>query len=176
MVTGICAVSLTTLTFSVGVMVTPLMSRDASCPAPSTMVLPAGFSPPSACRAMMPCALTSCLRHALRPAGDCLASSATSVRMDALNRLMSLVEAASVLSVCLRLACVASLIPSDCGTIAAASSPLKAGSALLNVFRSVMFSHGDCSTSVISASTTAGSELSFRQTSRLRSAYGCSIW
>ena len=82
---------------------------------------------------MMPCALTSCLRHALRPAGACLASSATSVRMDALNRLMSFVEAASVLSVCLRLACVASLIPSDCGTIAAASSPLKAGSALLSV-------------------------------------------
>ena len=173
MVTGICAVSLTTLTFSVGVMATPLMSRDASCPAPSTMVLPAGFSPPSACKAMMPCALTSCLRHALSPAGSCLASS---VRMDALNRLMSLAEAASVLSVCLRLARVASLIPSDCGTIAAALSPLKAGSALLNVFRSVMFSHGDCSTSVISASTTAGSELSFRQTSRLRSAYGCSIW
>ena len=91
-------------------------------------------------------------------------------RIDILKRLMLLDEFASALRVCWTSLRMPSVRPSVWGRsvdMLAASSEM---SASFNVAKSVRFSHGDCSMSLISASTTLGSESSFRQTSRLRSA------
>ena len=167
MVTGIFAVSLTTFTLSVGVIATPLISRAASWFAPSAIVLLEGLSPPNACRAMMVWAFVSCLLQVLT-SDSSFPFGLT--RIDVLKRLMLLDEFASALRVCWTSLRMLSVRPSVWGRsvdMLAASSEM---SASFNVARSVRFSHGDCSMSLISASTTLGSESSFRQTSRLRSA------
>ncbi len=98
-VTGIFAVSLTTLTFSVGVIAMPLNSSEDNCEAPSSMVLPDEASLPSACNASRLCAETSCLRHVVLPDDD---FSVGSARMNELKRSMPLADSVNALRVCCR--------------------------------------------------------------------------